>query len=66
MAVWIIFNKAYPLKTIAQKAAKRGLYINNGNLFDTPENSYNAMRFGFASLNLTEITEAVHILAQCI
>ncbi|SDE05879.1 GntR family transcriptional regulator / MocR family aminotransferase [Mucilaginibacter pineti] len=66
MAVWTVFNKAYPLKTIAQKAAKCGLYINNGNLFDTPENSYNAMRFGFASLSLTEISEAVHILANCI
>ena len=66
MAIWIVFNKVYPLKNIAQKAAKRGLYINNGNLFDTPENSYNAMRFGFASLSLTEISEAVLILAGCI
>lgn len=66
MAIWVVFNKEYPLENIAAKAAKLGLYISDGKPFNTAENNYNAFRFGFASLNLQEISEAVNIIAKCL
>jgi GntR family transcriptional regulator / MocR family aminotransferase len=64
MAIWLTFNKNHPLTEISAKAAKHGLFINNGKLFDSQDVGYNALRFGFASLNLEEIKEAVEIIAS--
>jgi GntR family transcriptional regulator/MocR family aminotransferase len=66
MAIWLMFDKRYPLSEICIKAAKYGLFINNGKLFDSPNVHYNAFRFGFASLNLEEMKEAVEIIAKAI
>ncbi|WP_426586085.1 PLP-dependent aminotransferase family protein [Mucilaginibacter sp. R-33] len=64
LAIWVKFDKNYLLSNIAARAAKRGLYVNDGNLFDTPEIKYNAIRFGFASMNLNELSETINILAM--
>jgi GntR family transcriptional regulator / MocR family aminotransferase len=66
MAIWLVFDKRYPLSEISVRAAKYGLFINNGKLFDSPDVSYNALRFGFASLNFEEMNEVVEIIAKVI
>jgi GntR family transcriptional regulator / MocR family aminotransferase len=59
MAIWAKFDKNYPLKTISEKAAKKGLYLSDGNAYP----NINACRMGFASMNLSELSEAINILA---
>ncbi|TWJ02364.1 GntR family transcriptional regulator/MocR family aminotransferase [Mucilaginibacter frigoritolerans] len=66
MAIWLVFDKRYPLSEISVKAAKYGLFINNGKLFDSPDVHYNALRFGFASLNFEEIKEVVEIITKTV
>lgn len=66
MAIWVKFDPKYPVEQISAKAVKQGLYINNGKLFDNNGTSYNAIRFGFASLTLAEITKAVQIISSCL
>lgn len=69
LAVWTVFDPRYPLGNISLKASKQGLFINDGKMFDNGSLTYNALRFGFASLNELEIDEAVDIIlrsvAQC-
>jgi Transcriptional regulators containing a DNA-binding HTH domain and an aminotransferase domain (MocR family) and their eukaryotic orthologs len=64
MAIWVKFDPNYPIEQISIKAARQGLYMNNGKLFDNNGVSYNAIRFGFASLTLPEITKAVQIISS--
>nr|WP_068891961.1 PLP-dependent aminotransferase family protein [Pedobacter panaciterrae] len=66
MAIWVKFNSIYSLKKLSVKVAKQGLYLNNGTLFDSPDHSYNSLRFGFASLNLTELTNTIRIISSAI
>jgi GntR family transcriptional regulator/MocR family aminotransferase len=66
MSIWVKFNKDYPIEQLSIAAAKQGLYLNNGKLFDTPNHCYNALRFGFASLNPTELTKSVEIICSCL
>jgi GntR family transcriptional regulator/MocR family aminotransferase len=62
LALWVAFDKTCPLEKISRKAAKQGLFINTGQLFDNGSSTYNALRFGFASLNELEIDEAINII----
>ncbi|HEY4287205.1 MAG TPA: PLP-dependent aminotransferase family protein [Puia sp.] len=66
MAVWTSFGKKYPLKAVAEKAAKQGLYISNGLMYNTHAAVYNAVRMGFAGLTEAEMEEAIAILADCV
>ncbi|MXV14759.1 PLP-dependent aminotransferase family protein [Hufsiella ginkgonis] len=66
MAVWLRFQPAFPLKTIAGIAATRGLHMSSGALFDTPRHQYNAMRFGFASLSPWETEDAINIITSAV
>lgn len=66
MAIWLMFDKRYPLTKISAKAAKHGLFINNGTLFDSGDIRYNALRFGFASLTMDELKEAVEIVTKVV
>eukprot|EP01133_Synstelium_polycarpum_P003094 gene3094-3544_t len=66
MAVWVKFNPEYPLKDISIRASAKGLYLSNGEIYNTEQTSYNAVRIGFASLNTKEMEEAVLILKQAI
>ena len=66
MAVWASFGKKYPLKTVAEKAAKQGVYISNGQMYNTHNTVYNSVRMGFAGLTEAEMEEAIGILAGCV
>jgi len=61
MVIWTCFDKRYPLQRIAERAAREGLYMSNGEMYQ----DYNAIRFGFASLTEEELEEAVKILSRC-
>src|SRR5215831_6204133 len=62
MAIWTQFKKKFLLPDIAAKAAGKGLFMNDGSFFNSPGNNYNAIRFGFASLNESEMERIVAIL----
>lgn len=64
LALWAVFDKKYLLENISLKAAKQGLFINDGKIFDNAHSTYNALRFGFASLNETEMDEAINIILR--
>ncbi|HMI60277.1 MAG TPA: PLP-dependent aminotransferase family protein, partial [Puia sp.] len=66
IAVWASFGKKYPLKTVAEKAAKQGVYISNGQMYNTHNTVYNSVRMGFAGLTEAEMEEAIGILAGCV
>jgi len=66
MAVWAQFNKRFPLSAIATKAAGMGLFMNDGSFFNNPKINYNAIRFGFASLNESEMERIFEILRKAI
>jgi GntR family transcriptional regulator / MocR family aminotransferase len=63
MAVWAEFN-GVDLKQVAAKAAKNGLTMGDGTLFNTGAKNYNSTRLGFASLNFKEQEKAVEILKE--
>jgi GntR family transcriptional regulator/MocR family aminotransferase len=65
MAVWTKFN-GVDLKLITEKAAKKGLAMNNSELFNTGTKDYNATRLGFASLSLKEQDWVIEILKDSI
>lgn len=64
LALWTVFDKKYPLESISIKAAKQGLFINDGKIFDHSDQKYNALRFGFASLNEAEVDEVIRIILR--
>ena len=65
MSVWVKFLHT-DLKQIAEKAYKKGMVMNDGSDYDTPEKSFNSVRLGFASLNFEEQKQAVSILKHCL
>jgi len=66
MAIWAQFNKKYPLTAVAQKAAKHGLFMANGQYYNTGNTNYNALRMGFASLNEKEMLLVVSIIKKAL
>lgn len=66
LALWTKFRDDYPLPVIAARAAKNGLMINDGRMYDVDDQRFNALRIGFASMNEKELEEAVHLLRQSI
>jgi GntR family transcriptional regulator/MocR family aminotransferase len=64
MCVWVKFNNA-KLPVIAASAFKKGLTMSDGTIYNKMKN-YNATRFGFSSLNLSEQDRAVDILKSVI
>jgi GntR family transcriptional regulator / MocR family aminotransferase len=60
MAVWTRFNNA-PVAEVAAKAAKIGLHMSDGSLFN-----HNATRLGFASLDFEEQEAAIALLAKAL
>jgi len=65
MAVWAAFNDV-DLKEISIVAAKKGLAMGDGTLFNTGTKNYNSTRLGFASLSLGEQEKALDILKESI
>ena len=64
MAVWTKYLSA-DTKDISKRAYEKGLIVNDGKIFYTPETDYNSVRLGFVSLNLQEQVKAVEILKGC-
>jgi len=62
--VWVNFQHAN-LTKLCQQAAKEGVLINDGTLYNTPH-SRNFTRLGFSALNLDEQKRAVQVLSDCI
>lgn len=65
LSVWTKFNDI-DLKQITERAAKNGLTISSGTLFNTGTKDYNSTRLGFASLTLKEQDKAIEILKSSI
>jgi GntR family transcriptional regulator/MocR family aminotransferase len=51
---------------IAAQAARNGLMINDGRMYDVDNHRFNALRIGFASMNEKELEEAVFLLKRSI
>jgi GntR family transcriptional regulator/MocR family aminotransferase len=66
LALWTRFREDYPLPSIAAAAARNGLMISDGRMYDVDDHRYNALRIGFASMNEKELEEAVLLLRQSI
>ncbi len=66
MAVWTVFNRPLHLPKLAAAAARQGLLLGNGSLYNTETKDYNATRLGFASLNEAEMHQAVGLLAAVV
>jgi GntR family transcriptional regulator/MocR family aminotransferase len=66
LALWAQFRKEYTLPAVAARAAKLGLFINSGVLYNTDGADYNALRIGFASLNEKEMKEMTNILRKAV
>ncbi|WP_020528919.1 PLP-dependent aminotransferase family protein [Flexithrix dorotheae] len=64
MAIWTIFDKAYPLNLLIEKAYHKGLYIPPYRHFSPDEKDLNATRLGFASLNQEEMEQIFEILSS--
>ncbi|GAC1397159.1 MAG: PLP-dependent aminotransferase family protein [Sediminibacterium sp.] len=64
MSVWTRFPHI-ELKKISEQAARKGLVINDGSIYNTTVN-LNASRLGFASLDLKEQDKAITLLAKCV
>ncbi len=61
MSVWTTFQ-GIALPTVSEQAARKGLVMSDGRIYNTHTIDYNAARLGFASLNLKELERAVEIL----
>jgi GntR family transcriptional regulator/MocR family aminotransferase len=64
LAVWANFDEKIDLIKMSEDASKKGLYIDNGNFYKNESFVTNGMRMGFASLNETEMIEALGILKK--
>jgi GntR family transcriptional regulator / MocR family aminotransferase len=65
MSVWVRFNEIN-LKALSTKASEKGVVISDGVLYNTFRTNYNAARLGFASLDLKEQKQIVHILLSIV
>lgn len=65
ISVWCRFPKT-TLDDLPLKASQKGLTIKNGREYDSGQKKYNAIRMGFASLDLEEQKKAIDILAESV
>ncbi|WP_161964510.1 PLP-dependent aminotransferase family protein [Mucilaginibacter endophyticus] len=64
MALWLKFNENYPLSGIINKASASGLQLVGVPYLKGKDLAYDAIRFGFASLNEHELEFAVEVLKK--
>ena len=64
MAVWTRFSDKIDLKTLSARLSKRGLYLSDGEFYNTGGKKYNSARMGFASLNEKEMMEAISMIKK--
>lgn len=61
LSVWVQFDQKHKVAAIARKAAAKGLYMADGNFYNSDKIVYNSVRMGFASLNKKELDEVAAI-----
>ncbi|ERJ59006.1 aminotransferase-like domain-containing protein [Sphingobacterium paucimobilis] len=66
MTVWTEFDKSINLEELARLAYDKGLYISNGKIHQYPSFNKNAIRLGFASSSIEDLTKSIHILKDII
>lgn len=64
MALWLKFNETYQLANIVNKAATLGLQFSGRTYFKDQDLTYDAIRFGFASLDEQQIDFSVDVLRK--
>jgi len=64
MALWLKFNENYQLSKIINKAVALGLQLTGSTYFKGENLTYDAIRFGFASVNEQELEFAVDVLKK--
>ncbi|MCF0069525.1 PLP-dependent aminotransferase family protein [Dyadobacter sp. CY261] len=62
LGIWANFAPDIDLHKVSFQARKKGLYIDDGDFYKNESFSTNALRMGFASLNETEMRQALKIL----
>ncbi|MCR9290495.1 MAG: PLP-dependent aminotransferase family protein [Bacteroidetes bacterium] len=66
MAIWAKFDEEIDLKKVRKLALKEGLYLTDHTSYFQNTAIQNAMRIGFASMNLDELKRAVEILRRTV
>ncbi|MFT4031156.1 MAG: aminotransferase class I/II-fold pyridoxal phosphate-dependent enzyme [Siphonobacter sp.] len=66
MAVWTHFEPSISLKMLSERALQKGLYIANGLGHQSPFQTLNAIRMGFASSTESELEYCIHLLKTLI
>ena len=66
MAVWVTFKTGYQLADIAKNVAKLGIFIIDGNIYNTGNINLNSLRMGFASMTFQEMHDLVNGIKQCV
>lgn len=66
MALWLKFEEDFPLQKVIEKASSKGLKIMGSTYCRGKNSGFNAFRFGFASINETELEKAVNIFKNSI
>lgn len=64
LGIWTNFDESVDLNKMSADALKKGLYIGNGSFYRNEVFTANALRMGFASLNESEMAEALGILKK--
>jgi GntR family transcriptional regulator / MocR family aminotransferase len=66
MSVWTVFKKGINLEKLSGRAQEKGLFISNGKAHEYTGYTINALRLGFASSSIEQLTESVSILKKII
>ncbi len=66
MAVWATFDAAIDLERLAERAARKGLFLSNGLSHNPPGQRLNGTRLGFASSTEAELEQSVAVLKRVI
>lgn len=64
MALWLNFEKSFPLESFIRETAANGLYLEATRFCSNYTSSFNSLRFGFASLTEKELEKAVDIMLR--
>lgn len=64
MALWLKFKEDYPLPNILHTASSLGLQLAGTTYFKGTDIAYDAIRFGFASVNEKEIEFAIDVIKR--
>jgi len=64
MAVWVKFDERINVPKLSKKMIAQGVYLADGSTYNPAGQQLNAIRMGFASMNLGEIEKCVMVLKK--